>query len=204
MKKMIRFFKGKNFYRCSFMAAAVLISVAVVYAGTTVPYTFSSGTVAKSSEVNANFQELANAMPAAKSTSVESNITALYPNGGQLGSLSVTIPAGGKVIVSASGTLCMDNHSTGSTDSLWLKISKTSGTVFSGSGPYAHYRIDKTTPTYTDGRSCVPFSMSDVFDETTAGTITYYLNGSKDTTSTLTGLAHQVSFTALYVPNSLP
>ena len=61
MKKMVQLFKGKSLYRYSFIVAAVLVSAAVVYAAS-VPYTFSSGTVAKSSEVNANFQALADAM----------------------------------------------------------------------------------------------------------------------------------------------
>lgn len=61
MKKMVQLFKGKSLYRYSFIAAAILVSAAAVYAAS-VPYTFSSGTVAKSSEVNANFQALADAM----------------------------------------------------------------------------------------------------------------------------------------------
>lgn len=58
MKKMVQFLKGKRLYRYSFIVATVLVSAAVVYAAT-VPYTFTSGTVAKSSEVNANFTYLA-------------------------------------------------------------------------------------------------------------------------------------------------
>lgn len=58
MKKMVQLFKSKRLYRYSFIVATVLVSAAVVYAAT-VPYTFTSGTVAKSSEVNSNFSYLA-------------------------------------------------------------------------------------------------------------------------------------------------
>lgn len=61
MKRVIQFLKGKKIYRYSFVAGAVFISATIVYAAS-VPYTFSSGTVAKSLEVNANFQALADAM----------------------------------------------------------------------------------------------------------------------------------------------
>ena len=58
MKKMVQFFKSKRLYRYSFIVVAVFVSAVVVYAAT-VPYTFTSGTVASSSEVNANFSYLA-------------------------------------------------------------------------------------------------------------------------------------------------
>lgn len=77
MKKMIQFFKGKKFFRYSLVAMAVLISVAVVYAAT-VPYTFTSGTVAKSSEVNSNFSYLAD-------RSWEKSESNLYYSNGNVG-----------------------------------------------------------------------------------------------------------------------
>lgn len=45
------------------MLTLVIVGVSVLaYAAVTIPYTFTSGTTAKSSEVNANFQALADAM----------------------------------------------------------------------------------------------------------------------------------------------
>ncbi len=204
MKKMVQFFKGKRLYRYSFIVAAILVSAAVVYAGS-VPYTFSSGTVAKSSEVNANFQAVVNGMAAAKTSGNggSATFTSKYPAGTNLLTLSATIPSPGKVIVTASGSVCINNHTLGSTDAVYLKISKTSAAL-SGDGPFQIYRVDKTEPTYIDLYSCVPFHISDVFDETSAGTLTYYLNGSIDYSLIFTGQIQQVSFYALYVPNSLP
>jgi hypothetical protein len=183
----------------------VFLGIAVItYAAVNIPYTFSSGQTAKASEVNANFQALANAMPAVKTAGLadSANISSMYPNGTEVLSLPVTLPASGKVIVSASGSVCMFNHAAGSTDTVFLKISKTSG-AFVGTGPFQHYRIDNAVPTYIDGKSCVPFNISDVFDEINAGLTTYYLNVSIDTQASMTGNVHQVVFSALYAPTGL-
>lgn len=188
------------------MLTLVIVGISVVaYAAVTIPYTFTSGTTAKSSEVNANFTALANAMPAVKVISVADNntITSAYPTGTQLAALPVTIPAAGNVLISASGTVCIDNHALGSTDELYLKISKTSGAV-TGTGSFTSYRIDKAIPTYIDLRSCVPFSARYVFNEATAGTINYYLNMSISTLGGATGEILQTDLAAQYIPNTLP
>lgn len=184
----------------------VFLGVTVLaYAAVTIPNSFTPNTTAKASEVNANFQALVNGMAGAKTAGPSStiNFTSRYPAGSQLLTLSTTIPYLGKVIVTASGSVCIINHQTGSTDVIYLKISKTSA-AFAGTGPFQEYRIDQTEPSQVSF-SCVPFSISDVFDETSAGQVTYYLNGTTDyTASAFTGQIQQVSFYALYAPNVLP
>lgn len=181
----------------------VFLGVTVLaYAAVSIPHNFTPNTTAKASEVNANFQALANAMPAAWTTSSLAeydNNTSIYPNGAQVLQLDVNLPSSGKVIVSASGSVCLKNHTVGSTDTVFLKISKTSG-AFAGDGAFTHFRVDKAIPTYTDGKECVPLSMSWVFDEATAGATTYYLNMAIDGLTPPTGNVHQVTLSALYVP----
>ena len=65
-------------------------------------------------------------------------------------------------------------------------LSKTSE-AFAGDGAFTHFRVDKAMPTYTDGKECVPLSMSWVFNEATAGATTYYLNMAIDRTASPTG-----------------
>lgn len=188
------------------LLATVFLGVTVVaYATVTIPNNFTAGTTAKANEVNANFQAIADAIPGIKVTGVPdyNNITAAYPTGSQLGTLSVTIPAGGKVLVSATGSVCMNNHILGSTDEVYMKISKTSGAV-TGEGSFSVYRIDKAIPTDTDLRSCVPFNTNYVFTEASGGTITYYLNMSVSSPGGMIGEIHQANLMAQYIPNELP
>ncbi|MBI3353561.1 MAG: hypothetical protein HY034_01540 [Nitrospirae bacterium] len=46
----------------------------------------------------------------------------------------------------------------------------------------------------------MPFNVSDIFDEATAGAATYYLNMAIDGLTHPTGNVHQATLTALYVP----
>ncbi|MBI3351259.1 MAG: hypothetical protein HY036_01630 [Nitrospirae bacterium] len=185
---------------------AVILTVGIInYAlgNVTIPNSFTNGTVADATQVNANFQALANAMPGVKIASVpdNSNITSVYPAGTQLGSISVTIPAAGNVMVSSFGAICLNNHTNGLADMLWLKISKTSGAV-TGGGSYSTVAIPAELPTY--GRSCGPLGGSYIFAETAAGTYTYYLNMATNTTGSLKGETLGTSLIAQYFPNTLP
>ena len=148
-------------------------------------------------------------MPAVKTigSSATTYFTSIYSgNGGagaQLLTISTTIPAPGNVLVTATGSVCINNHSLGSTDRVYLKLSETSGTL-NGPGPFSIYRIDKSEPTYIDLQSCVPFSISDIFPETAAGPVNYYLNGAIDFTNPFIDQLQQLTFNIQYFPNTLP
>lgn len=191
------------------LLAVVFVGVAVFsYAGVSIPYTFTVGTTAKASEVNANFQALANAMPAVKTTYLnEATITST--TGEQITSLQVTLPASGQVIVNATGVGCVKGHVQNHWSNSWLKISKTSGdTNLDSSFRYGTMGvgIQSNEPSYTNDWVCEnSFSINDVFTESSTGPITYYLNGahgtSADASTSFKVMA--VSLTALYVPNTL-
>jgi hypothetical protein len=77
MKKVRDLLKMDGLYKYLFTVVVLLVSAAVVYA-VTVPYNFSSGTVAKSSEVNSNFSYLAD-------RSWEKSGSSLYYSSGNVG-----------------------------------------------------------------------------------------------------------------------
>lgn len=185
---------------------AFILTVGIInYAlgNVTIPNSFTNGTVADATQVNANFQMLSNAVTSAKIVGLpgNNNITSVYPTGTELGSISVTIPAAGNVMVSSFGDVCLINHTNGLADMLWLKISKTSGAL-TGEGSYSHIAIPAELPSYS--RSCVPLGGSYLFAETAAGTYTYYLNLATNTTGSLKGEILGTSLIAQYIPNTLP
>lgn len=194
------------------LLAVVFTGIAVLsYAAVNIPYTFTAGTTAKASEVNANFQALANAMPAAKAAFLnEKVITSTI--GEQITSLQVTLPASGQVIVNATGTACVKGHVQNHWSTSHFKISKTSGDVnVDSSFRYATggIGIPPTEPSYPTGADdyvCGAFfSINDVFTESSTGPITYYLNGAHGTSADASTFFKVigVSLTAVYVPNSL-
>lgn len=194
--------------------AVVFVGVAVFsYAGVSIPYTFTAGTTAKAGEVNANFQALANAMPAVKRTSSGGNMLSITSTstttGTNLLSLQVTLPAAGKVILNATGVGCILGHTQNYRDNMLLKVSKTSGDVSGTAGvdDFSYFTnamvIPPAIPT-SQNDFCHSFSINTVFDETSTGPITYYLNGTKQESSpSATYQVMGASLTALYVPNTL-
>ncbi len=77
MKRIMEHLKKKRLYRYAIVVAILTVTVAAVYAAT-VPYTFTSGTVASSSEVNSNFSYLAD-------RSWEKSGSNLYYSNGSIG-----------------------------------------------------------------------------------------------------------------------
>ena len=96
---------------------------------------------------------------------------------------------------------------------MFLKVSKTNGDVSftPGTDDFSNFTnaviISPAIPT-SPNDICESFSINTVFDETSTGPITYYLNGTKlDGPPAISpGATYQVygtSLTALYVPNAL-
>jgi hypothetical protein len=204
------FKKGFSLRQAVLFLVCAFIGIGLTsYAEVTIPNTFTAGSTISSTAVNANFQDLVNAMPAAKSVTTAGPITISAttpapPNlGNALQSLPVTLPAAGKVMIFASGTVCVTGHTSGNWDGAAFMISKTSGDV-TGSGVAQFYEIPDTEPSFPAATSvCRPFSFTGIYDETTTGPFTYYLNGIRQSnTSTVEITA--VTLTALYIPSTLP
>ncbi|MDI6801787.1 MAG: hypothetical protein QMD01_07050 [Thermodesulfovibrionales bacterium] len=182
------------------LLAVIFIGITVLaYAAVNIPYTFTSGTTAKASEVNANFQALANSMPAVKTTYVATAENITSTTGVQIHSIQVTSPSTGNVIISASGTVCIFNHTNGNTDNVMLKVSTISGDVSTSSYEgLTAFTEPNTYPSHFQN-ACVPFTIVRVFPASTSAT-TYYLNARVN--SGITGGAY-ATLIAQYVPNTL-
>ena len=210
----------KQFFMSRVVSLLVLGFVGVVglsYAAVNILYIFISGTTAKASEVNADFRTLAKAIPGAKTTYLTSPyIISDYPDASSAMSLTVTIPAPGKVFIFAPVNLCIVNHTLGGQNSAFLQVSKTANTIDPGlnfTGPTLNHVVPSSAPTfsnfnflnYSGDQSCVPFTASFAFDELSTGTITYYLNAMVQTSAGPHASAlMNGSLTALYVPSALP
>ncbi len=176
------------------MLTMVIVGISVIaYATVTIPYTFTSGTTAKSSEVNANFTALANAMPGIKDVYLAdySNITSQYPTGTQIYSIAVTPPSSyGAIEISAQGTVCLYNHTQGPRQGLILKISDSSGdvneTLSADSGVLQLFDVSGASPTYSGvwDRECVPFYIQKGVSVTSTNPMTLYFNAAVRSTNT--------------------
>jgi len=210
----------KQFFMSRVVSLLVLGFIGITalsYTAVNIPYIFISGTTAKASEVNPSFQAVANAIPAAKATYLTSPyIIPNYPDASSALSLTVTIPAPGKVFIVAPVNLCIVNHTLGGQNTAFLQVSKTAHTIDPGldiTGPAMTHVVPSSAPTfsnfnflnYSGDHSCIPLTASFVFDELSAGTITYYLNAMVQTaTGPHASALMSGSLTALYVPPALP
>jgi len=201
------------------MLTSIMLGIAAMsYAGNiTVPNTFTSGTAAKASEVNANFSALANAMPAVKSVLLSS--ATLTNSGAELQNIQVNLPAAGQVVVNVTGEICQLAPSAGSIVQHGdiLCISKTSAQIWWGATNGTDYCTETRgiyfmqtlsgDANYPNLENCIPFSLNGVFSETSGGAKTYYFNGTKDGTgATPTGTTDKVqitTITATYFPNTM-
>jgi len=183
------FFSKKRFSTVQVVGllAAVFMTVVVFsYAAVTIPNNFTANTTAKASEVNANFQALATAMPAVKRSNTS---IALSTSTTTAGSISINAPCSGYVIIYVTGSYCATN--TGSNYVLNLKLSTTEGDTpeFVGIQEFIS----------PSGSTCKHLSMTKLFPIAAAGTQTYYLNAQ------LGAGTGNISpeLTAVFFPNSL-
>lgn len=174
----------------------LLVSVAVIYAVSsnfTVPNTFTSGTTISSSEMNANFQALGQALPASKTSVSSGSISIVDTTGSNISSLAVTPPSNGYLLVFGRATVTAVSG-----PMLFFSISRTSASgdalaqdIVGGT----RWEIGVIDLVYPQGA-------------VTAGTTLYYsfkanvqLNG-----PTGTGTVEGASLSAIFIPapNQLP
>jgi hypothetical protein len=184
-----------------------MLGLAVIsYGAVTVPNTFTAGTSAKASEVNANFQALAKAMPAVKTTGATylNNIDITSTTPSSIANISVNAPSSGSIILFVSGMVGIKTKGLASHLKINMKLSDISGDISFGDG-YSVYEIppENTIPAIT-----VPYLKSSlnivrVFTITSPGSYTYHLNAALEVASAdLAGVIEPV-LTALYVPSQL-
>ncbi|MEK6699842.1 MAG: hypothetical protein AABZ10_12470 [Nitrospirota bacterium] len=187
-------------------AALLLILPAIGRADVTVPSTFASGTTISSSQVNANFSALADAMPGVK-TSTGTVLTSITGTAGNnatsIMSMSVTPPVSGNVIVIGSGTIFF-NQSVPKYNRATFSLNTTAGVT-----KYPEY----VTASFGPRDEAAPgvaqlvaqsLNIVDVFPVTGGITTTIYLNAHRDATGINTIQAEYPRLTAIFVPNTLP
>lgn len=175
----------------------------IAYAAITLPNTFTSGTTISSSQVNANFLTLATAMPAAK-TVVFSGALVSATTGTNMTSLTVTPPSTGFIILSASGSLGLNQSVAGySRVNVFLTtISGQASTV----DPHQIWLVDTAGGT-AQPFNWAPFHVQGIFPVTGGVATTFYLTAIKGAVTTdysaFVGTASaQVRLTALFVPGT--
>ena len=120
----------------------------------------------------------------------------------QVGSITVVVPAAGKVIVYASGNVGFKYHQSGSAIRLNMKVATSSSDLSTGAG-YATLALHDTFPYINSGQSFwTPLNIVNVFPVAQAGSYTYYFNAAVSVYGS-TGSFGGLTLTALYVPNSI-
>jgi len=187
-------------------AALLLILPATGRADVAVPNTFTSGTTISSSQVNANFSTLANAMPGAKistGTFLTSITGTVSNNATSIMSISVTPPVSGNVIVIGSGAIVI-NQSVPKYNMAIFSLNTTAGVT-----KYPEYVIvsfgprDEAAPGVAQ-LLAQSLNIVEVFPVTGGVTTTIYLNAHRDATGINTIQAEYPRLTAIFVPNTLP
>ena len=133
----------------------------------TVPSTFAAGTTISSAAVNGNFTSLASQMPAVKETGISNSGLALASGAfTNVGSLTITAPANGTVVVRFDGNAYVPSAGA----QLIVAASDLSGSLGSvGTGDIAVYLYPTSNTNLT-----LPFSQTRVYPVTAGQTHTYY------------------------------
>ncbi|MBI5043168.1 MAG: hypothetical protein HZC10_04930 [Nitrospirae bacterium] len=149
------------------------VTPVVAYAAVTVPNTFSSGTTISSSQVNANFTALGNAMPAVKTASLgaSATLTGSYSN---VGSLTVTAPTAGFVQLTATGMAEILGKTNAGYFFLYVGLTDTSSGIPAEGNFTRFYLTDTATPAAVTANYNIPYSVHSVFP-VAAGANTFYL-----------------------------
>jgi len=204
---MKRFMKNNSMilYRMCLLVLAVFGMDMTAWANSvslSVPYNFTSGSVIRSGEVNANFNTLANAMPAVKE--VRSTGQILLTNSLQnILSLTVTPPVSGYILLTGAGLFNYNKTVGGTVETALVYLTTTSAgtsnvkTEFYNSSGIAL------------GYVFFPFNVTGVFPVIGGVATTFYMTAehwsanASDTMNIGWG-SGDTSLTALFVPNALP
>jgi hypothetical protein len=137
-----------------------------------------------------------------KSATDDNDIDITSATAASIGSITVSVPASGKVIVFASGSVGFKTHPVSTQVQLLMKLSDASADLTAGAG-YGKFVLPNTFPAFLLGQSFwTPFNIVRVFSVSAAGSHTYFFNAALSV-SGATGSFAALTLTALYVPNGL-
>lgn len=171
----------------------------------TIPNTFTSGTTARASEVNANFSAIETAVddndaritqntaaiPGIATANVTSSSTLPSSNTNVL-SVTITAPDSGFVFVSASGMIQVSNHTTAGFSSVYVGVSNISATL--SASDYTRLYLSSTV---SNGSYEIPYAAHSVYP-VSQGVNTFYLVAREDG-STGTGVVYFNRLTAMFI-----
>ena len=183
------------------LLTGVFLGITVIaYAAVTVPNTFTSGTTISSSQVNANFTALGNAMPAVKAVESTNYTTVTSTSGQNILSLTVTPPVNGYIILTGSGDVGIA-QSVATNNYAYISLTTTSG-AFSAANSTSMV-LGTSSPI---GLQWVPLSITAVFPVTGGVATTFYLTAMRDATGSNTiyvgNYTTDTQLTALFVPGT--
>jgi hypothetical protein len=166
------------------------------YAAITIPYTFTAGTTAKSSEVNANFQALANAMPAVKAVTNASTALSITPSYNDILTITVTPPADGYVFLTANGTMEVSGYPGVNGHFVIVGITETSATAPPAGNDSGLYLDPSVSGSYK-----FPYGANAVFPVTGGVAKIFYLTGTYGISGSTNALNNKL--TAVFIPGAI-
>ncbi|MBI5180311.1 MAG: hypothetical protein HZA05_02780 [Nitrospirae bacterium] len=182
------------------LLTVVFLGITVIaYAAVTVPNSFSTGTTISSSQVNANFTALGNAMPAVKTASFTNNPAFTSTTATSVGSITVTPPVDGYIILTGDAEVGI-NQSVADNNYVYVYLATTS----TGTTNAAFFRGPSTTG------PALPFhwtnlSITGSFPVTGGIATTFYITAARDGygSNNVYVCANQgCRLTALFVPGT--
>jgi len=190
----------------------LLVFVGVVFAPlitvVTAPYTFTTGTTISASQMNTNFQTLAQAMPALGTNNQENGTIAVSTTWQNVASITFTPPSNGSVLLMATANVSIgyQNSGAGGQTSVVLCLTPTSGGNNSA-GSQCGSEISFSSPPYGgdyDPRITVPAVAIATVSVTKNTPVTYYLTTAfPDTTNTGVANVQGECFNAMFFPSSM-
>ncbi len=171
------------------------------------PYTFSPGTTIKSSEVNSNFQTLAQSMPGVKMVLGSSGVT-LSTSAQILATITVTPPADGTLVFFANATVTITQGSTAGGSgwgfsSMKLCTTPTPGTPMSCYGGDGLLTLDTVFASAAGNyapRLTVPITTMGSASVVKNIPVTYYLTAARDADSVGSCVINSSFLSALFLP----
>jgi hypothetical protein len=174
----------KRFFIGTLAVIAVFFACISAWGQVVLPNTFVTGTTAKASEVNANFDKLAKALPGANWYWFQGTTPTIGTSVTSLGSLTINAPSSGWILLTFSGSVSW----TAAGSEIWFAAS---GNNTQLQGPCA--RVPSTgTATLANFSTQLLYAIN-------AGSNTFYANG-RVLSGSSTQVTLQASLTAVFFP----
>jgi hypothetical protein len=166
-----------------------------------VPHVFVDGSTISASQVNENFAALAASMPGVASSATSSSVSLTLGTAQVVRSISITVPAGGQVIVDAQFVFNA-RHANGTRTQVGAVLSTSTGDFFVPSAFSVYMQVPPEAPTAFSAVYAAPASLRRVFPVAAAGTYTFHLVAKLNEGGNNFVNVFLPAMTALYVPTS--